>query len=359
MAWLRSLHDPELALGWTLPEWERVVRIARRLRLLARLAEALSDSDMLTMVPNEARRHLVSEQRLSRWRTSSVLWTAERVAAALIDAPYPHVLLKGAAYLAQRLPIASGRLPADLDMLVPREFIADALDRLSHAGWQSKALDEHDRRYYYEWSHEVPPMSHPLYLAELDLHHNILPPVARTRVDAGLLLRQLAPTSFMTWKALSPEDQVLHSAAHLFFDSDLTDRIRDVVDLDGLLRYFGSDVSFYPRLAGRAVELGLEEPLALACHFCVRWMATPLPTDVVAVIEPMGPGKMKRAWLIPTLERALLPSEPDDVKPYRQRAALVLLSARYHLWRMPIRLLVPHALHKLRRANGVAAPVQA
>ena len=60
------------------------------------------------------------------------------------------------------------------------------------------------------------------------------------------------------------------------------------------------------------------------------------------------------AWLLPLLEAALMPTEPDDDAPFAQHAAATLLLARYHRQRMPLRLLVPHLWHKLRpsRAAG-------
>lgn len=349
LAWLRALREPALAADWTLAEWERVVRLARRTRLLARLAEGLAAAGLLDGIPPQPRRQLIAEQRLSRWRTSAVRWTMERVAAALRDAPpYPRVLLKGAAYIGQGLSIGAGRLPSDLDMLVPRAHLADAQQRLSRAGWNVKPLDDHDLRYYYEWSHEVPPMTHPLLTVELDLHHNILPPMARMTVDADRLLARSRPSSLPAWQVLDPMDQVLHSAAHLFFDSEMRDRIRDLVDLDDLLRHFGADPGFMRGLPLRARELGLEEPLALACRFCVRWIGTPIPEAVIESIESMGPGRLQRVWLLPLLKQVLLPAEPDEGwRPMREFAAALLLM-RYHLRRMPLRQLVPHLWHKLR-----------
>jgi hypothetical protein len=364
LTWLQALRQPELALNWSLAEWERVVRLARRLRLLARLAEALMVAGLLDRVPWQVRRHLLAEQRLSRWRTGAMLWTLERVATMLGDTPYPRVLLKGAAYIGQDLAIAVGRLPSDLDILVPKAHLADAQVRLTQAGWNTMELDEHDQRYYYEWSHEVPPMTHPLLGMELDLHHNILPPVARTHVDANALLGRLRPLKWPSWQVLDPVDQVLHSAAHLFHDSEARDRIRDLVDLDGLLRHFDGEPGFMSRLPERACALGLEEPLALACHFCVNWLGTPIPADALEHIESIGPGRLRRAWLLPLLSTALMPTEPDDIPPLRQDIAALVLLARYHRQRMPLRLLVPHLWHKVRfsrsadRAKGAeAAPV--
>ena len=354
MAWLQALRQPQLALEWPLSEWERVVRLSRRLRLLARLAESLMAAGLINQVPAPARRHLIAEQRLSRWRSAAMVWTLERVGTMLGDAPYPRVLLKGAAYIGQDLPIAAGRLPSDLDILVPQVHLAEAQARLTQAGWKTQDLDEHDRRYYYEWSHEVPPMHHPLLALELDLHHNILPPLARTHVDADALLGRLQPSKWPAWQVLDQVDQVLHSAAHLFLDSEARDRLRDLVDLDGLFRHFGNRPGFWAQLPARAQELGLSEPLALACHFTTRWLGTPMPDAAVESMAAAGPPRLRQAWLFPLLEKILIPTEPDDSPSITQELAATVLLARYHRQRLPLRLLVPHLWHKVRAPQRAA-----
>ena len=318
LAWLRALREPELALGWDLAEWQRVLRLSRRLRLLGRLAEAMVAADLLPRLPSQARPHLDAELHYSRWRSRALVWALERIAQAMGAATYPLVLLKGAAYMGQQLPIAQGRLPSDVDILVPREFVADAQQRLVAAGWAEAELDAHDRHYYHALSHEVPPMRHPLHALELDLHHNILPPVAHTRVDAALLLARLQPSRWQPWQVLHPQDQLLHSATHLFHDSETRDRLRDLVDLDGLMRHFGQDPGFWDGLPARALELGLSEPLALACHFAGRWLETPIPTDTLRQIEAAGPSALRRAWLQPLFASQLSATEPESQPPWRQ-----------------------------------------
>lgn len=354
LAWLKAIREPNLALDWPLPEWERVVRLARRTRLLARLAEGLASAGLTERVPPRPRRHLIAEQCLSRRRTAAMVWTLERITAALGEVEYPLVLLKGAAYVGQTLPIAAGRLPSDLDILVPRNYLASAQARLVQAGWQEVELDEHDRRYYYEWSHEVPPLRHPLLPVEVDLHHNILPPVASTHVTADALLERLQPSKWASWWVLDPVDQVLHSAAHLFHDSELRDRIRDLVDLDGMLRFFGAQPGFWHQLPERARTLGLSEPLSFACHFCVHWLGTPVASDALQSIMAAGPGRARRAWLLPLLSMVLMPAEPEQRSTRLQELAAMLLLARYHRQRMPMRILLPHLWHKVRsgRVDG-------
>jgi hypothetical protein len=334
---------------WSLAEWEHHVRLARRLRLLGRLGESVMAAGLLDRVPAQPRRHLEAEVRFSRWRTGALLWTLERVGVALADAPYPLVLLKGAAYAGQNLPIAMGRLPSDADVLVPKYAIADAQRRLSAVGWKELELDEHDRQYYHEWSHEVPPMRHDLHGLELDLHHNILPPVAHTRVDAQKLLTRLMPSCWPRWQVLGSADQVLHSAAHLFHDSEARDRVRDIVDLDGLLRHFGTDSSFWDHLISRAQEMGLCDPLALACHFAGGWLGTPVPKQAMAEIRRLGPAAWHRAWLVPMMSALLIPTEPDNRPALSQSLAAHGLLMRYHYRRMPLSLLLPHAWHKAQQ----------
>lgn len=360
LLWMSAIREPERALGWNLAQWQDVIRQSRSLRLAARLAESLDAAGLTHRVPPQPARLLLSEQRCSRHRTTVATWAARRLAATLAAAPFSCVLLKGGAYLAQELPIALGRLPSDLDILVPKVSLAQAQDLLRQAGWEEQELDEHDRRYYYEWSHEVPPMRHEVHPIELDLHHDILPPLARTHVDINLLLARLQPSLWPGWKVLCPTDQVLHSAAHLFLDSEPCDRVRDLVDIDGLLRHFGEvEGLFWKELPDRAAELGLTEALALAIHFCLRWLDTPIPADCAARIAAQGPGPVRRAWLIPLFEAVLTPSDPDDMPHWRQRLAAQIVLVRYHLHRLPMRLLVLHLWRKFKARRMNVDPADA
>jgi hypothetical protein len=244
--------------------------------------------------------------------------------------------------------MAAGRLPADLDLLVPRTALPIVRISLAAAGWRTVDMDEHDRRYYEEWSHELPPMRHPRLGLELDLHHNILPPVGSNTVDADALLARLQPSKWPPWQVLHPVDQTLHCAAHLFLDSELRDRLRDLVDLDGLFRHFGADAQFWPSLVERSCELGLAEPLALACHFCVRWLDTPIPQATQLAVKKLGPGWGRRGWLLPLFNLVLIPMDPDEAQSWTKGAAAAVLLARHHWRRLPARMLVPHIWHKMR-----------
>lgn len=352
--WLQAIREPELTADWTIGQWQEAVRQLRRLRLLARLAEALAAADRLGGVPEPAARLLLAERQTSRYRRRVVSFAATRIARTLQDLGAPRVLLKGSAYLAEQLPIAAGRLPSDLDILVPKDALQRAQQMLVAEDWQEPDLDEHDRRYYHEWSHEVPPMRHPMHPVELDLHHNVLPPLGPAAIDMALLLRELRPSGWPGWSVLAPVDQVLHSAAHLFFDSEPLERVRDLVDLDGLMRHHAApDASFWATLQQRAKELSLTEPLLLACHFCRAWLDTPIDAALVQRLQRAGPRqRLLRALFAAVLEPAAL----DRPRPRRQRLAAALILWRYHLRRMPLHLLVPHLWHKLNKPRADPSP---
>lgn len=348
LEWLRAIGDPTLTVQWTIADWDRVVRLAHRHRLLARLACSLGRGGLMSSVPAAAGHHLVAARRVSEYRTRSMLWAVERLPRILGNPKYPLVLLKGSAYIVQNLSIAQGRLPSDLDILIPQAHLAEARVLLRQAGWHEALLDEQDRQYYLQWSHELPPMTHGQYAIELDVHHNILPPRAGQMVDAGLLFDKSIASRWDNWRVLSPVDQLLHSAAHLFFDSEPRDRVRDLVDLDGLFRHFAGAPGFWDDLPQRAAALGLLEPLALACHFTRAWLATPIPSHVQATVAARGPSPARRQWLIPLMTAVLMPSEPDLLDSIGKRLAATLVRARYHWHRLPKRVLVPHLWHKVR-----------
>jgi hypothetical protein len=175
--------------------------------------------------------------------------------------------------------------------------------------------------------------------------------VARTHVDAAVLLSRLQPSKWARWQVLHPLDQLLHSAVHLFRDSEVRDRMRDLVDLDGLFRHFGAVPEFWRELPERAEELDLIESLALACHFTATWLGTPMPQDFLRAIAAKGPRGWRRASLFLMFDRVLMPIEPDEAPRWPQRIAATLQLARYHQQRMPVGSLLTHVWHKVRTSQ--------
>jgi hypothetical protein len=343
---LRLIADPTASRELSLEQWDRVVRVGRASRLLAMLALRCAERGVLADIPPPVRSHFDSEAAVARYRKQMALRNLHQIASVLEPIAGPVVLLKGAAYIVQGLRIADGRTVSDVDLLVPRERLAAVEARLVGAGWATVDVDPYDERYYREWSHEVPPMRLPGHALELDLHYAILPPIARVTADPAPLFAASRPVEGSMFRVLCPEDQVVHACVHTFVDSDLADRLRDIVDLDGLLREFAGAPGFWDRLCRRAAEMGLGRGFWYGLRYASRLVSTPVPEAVWTRLAAHAPGG-RVTRLMDWLVVGATPPLPTDRRPaFAARVARWLGSIRYFWIRMPLPILLRHAAVK-------------
>jgi hypothetical protein len=347
------LARPESLRRLSPADWEAVTRQARHTLLLARLAAYCARQPWLDEIPARARGHLDAAQRLRERQFSEVHWEMDRIRRALAAVDTPIVILKGAAYVMAGLPPADGRLFSDIDIMVRRDRLTEAEAALRRHGWLAQAVDDYDQRYYRQWSHELPPLHHILRDTVLDVHHAIAPPISRYHADSEKLFAAARPLGGHPGLfTLAPADMVLHSATHLFQEGDFTHGLRDLVDIDDLMRHFGQDAAFWPALAARAAELGLGRLLYYAVTHLRRLFATPMPAEFVGAVERFGPAEPARRVMEGLLGLAL---RPDHSSCDRRLTGLArwVLYVRAHYLRMPLYRLVPHLVRKayLRRVK--------
>lgn len=340
-----ALRTPQRLVDLDAAQWDLLVRQARQADLLARLYGRLDACGVLSCAPEPARLHFEAAHRVAQKHVQAVRWEIDRIAAALAGSGVPLVLLKGAAYLAAGLPPANGRVFADIDVMVPRAALGEVEKRLLMHGWAAEKLHPYDQRYYRRWMHELPPMRHRRRDTLIDVHHSILPLTSRYPLDARLLYLASVALDEPGLRVLSPVDMVLHSATHLFCDGEFDHALRDLADLDDLLRHFGAEEAFWPRLAARALALGLVRPLYYAVEQGRRLLAMEVPDVLGDVLGTALPGPLTRGLMHGLLERAMPPEHASCVRPF-SGAARGLLYVRGHYLRMPLHLLLPHLLRK-------------
>jgi hypothetical protein len=348
---LRALTDGIGNLS-TDQQWDVLIRQARDAALLGTLAHRLGDRDAFDTVPDAPRAHLVAARILCAAQRTSVEREIVQLRRALSGVDAKIVLLKGAAYLMSALPAARGRHFSDIDILVPESALPAVEAALMLAGFATTHLHPYDQRYYRRWMHELPPMQHVKRGTVLDVHHTIVPRTSRIRLDAGVLLRDAVPLSHVSgFHVLSPADMVLHSATHLFNNEDLGHGLRDLVDIDALLRDFGRHAPFWPGLLVRADELNLQRPL----HYALRWttaaLGTPVTANVVAESSRRAPSAITSALMDVLLEHALHP-DSARIATIRARRALYV---RGHWLKMPLPMLAWHLAVKATRRDAQPA----
>lgn len=345
---LGGLHDCAVLAGASPCQWERVIRQAREANVLGTLADDLRARGYIDAVPPAPRAHLQSILAVAEAQVLATRREVAEIAKALAGVVSPIVLLKGSAYLLAELPAACGRLFSDIDILVPRDTLPEVESAMMLAGFATTHLHPYDQRYYRRWTHELPPMQHVKRLTIVDVHHAIVPPTSRARHDSRLLLQGAQTLDDAPQLAvLAPADMVLHSAAHLFNDEEMGHGLRDLVDLDRLLRHFARDPAFADALPERARMLNLERPLYYALRWSTRVLGTPLPERCIQRAESGAPGMATLRLMDALLRRALRPTVARASTRWARRALYV----RGHWLKMPPHLLAWHLAAKSLRRN--------
>lgn len=344
---VRTLREPDLTLRYSLAQWDLLVRQARHAGLLARLHEnQLNPPALAENIPQQARWHFEAAATLAHKQQIAVRWEVEQIRGALAGLACPLVVMKGAAYVVTQLPAARGRLFNDIDILVPRELLNQVEAALMQAGWHATGISPYDERYYRRWMHEIPPMQHIHRATVIDVHHAILPETARYFPDPEKLISRIEPIAEMPGVyVLSAEDRILHSATHLFHDGELPHGLRDLTDLDLLLRHESTAPHFWLRLLARADELQLGRSLFYALRYTQLFLGTPIPANVWDDLRAITPNPLLLRWMDSLFTRALAPDHAscaDAFTPLARQAAYI----RAHWLRMPAHLLIPHLFHK-------------
>ncbi|MBC7986353.1 MAG: nucleotidyltransferase family protein, partial [Sphingomonadaceae bacterium] len=270
------------------------------------------------------------------------LWEAEMAWRALAETGERIVLLKGTAYVAAGLSAGVGRSIGDLDIIVRRTGL-DAVEcaLIERGGWEWVKQDVYDDQYYRRWMHELPPLIHKERDRMIDVHHTVLPLTARPTPDAAAMLDAAEPLGNGLF-VLAPPDMICHAAAHLFADGDLAGGLRNLWDIDRLLRDFGERDGFWEALEERANRHQLTPHVARALRLTESLYGTPIDGDLAGRAHPADTLYSRRLLARDGWGRATR-------KPLR-----LAFYIRSHWLRMPPAMLARHLWTKWRK--GGASP---
>lgn len=334
------LTDPALAQSLDLPGWTAVLAVARAEQLIGTLAMRFEG---LTLPPKVASVLLDAKSTAIEGRRQA-LWEAEMARRALQGVAEPLILLKGTAFVAAGLAAGQGRSIGDLDILVPRARLPEVETALLANGWMWVKPDPYDDAYYRRWMHELPPLIHPERDRMIDVHHTILPLTARMRPDAEKLIADAVPLG-NDCAILHPSDMVVHAAIHLFGDGDLSGGLRNLWDIDRLLREFGDeDETFWAQLTNAASCHGAARVVARAVSLSHILFGTPAPASWTQ-------RRLADRWYL----RRLLARDGWG-RPTHHFTRLTFY-IRSHWLRMPPLMLARHLWIKWRKGAGGTAPL--
>ena len=339
---VKVLREPERLRHLDVTDWTLLARQARNSDLLARVACLADEVGARALLTPPVSAHLDDVLIRANAQAAEVRREVAFLTRALAPLGIPVTLMKGAAYLLSGRRAALGRLFSDIDIMVPKARIGEVEAALMLNGWAGSHHTPYDQRYYREWMHEIPPMQHIQRGTTLDVHHAILPETARLRPNSALILSAAVPLAEdPRVQVLAPHDMVLHSMTHLFHNEELSHGLRDLSDLDLLLREFGGDPAFWPGLVERARQMDLTRPLFYGLRYTQQFFATPVPAQIAAALAPFGPMPPLGRFMDGLWSRGLAPQHATAAPPNRA-PALFALYVRAHWLRMPPLLLARH-----------------
>ncbi|WP_088330297.1 nucleotidyltransferase family protein [Lacimicrobium sp. SS2-24] len=332
-----TLKKPALIESFDTRDWQTLISQSRMANLIGRLAYCLLESEYHHSIPAFAKWQLQSAQKVAMRQVQQARYELSSLAPLLNQRSQRWMLLKGAAYIARDLDVAKGRSFSDIDILVDKASIKRVEFSLLGAGWQRTQIDDYDDRYYRQWMHEIPPLKHSENRTVLDIHHNILPLTNRDCPEPEQFETQEVDVENVgTLLTLTAEDLIIHSACHLFTESEFHNGLRDLSDLDMLFRHFSNKApDFMQRVLTRASVLGLRRYLDLALYFCKDLFDTPVQTQIAPPNTITG-----------FAFKHIFTPDHRSARTWKRHLAVFILYWRGHMLRMPLRLLIPHLLRK-------------
>lgn len=337
LLFVRLYKEPEYALTLDLAQWQSVIFVLRHHQLLARYQYLFERAGIFEKLPEYVIHHLINAKILSEKQYHQVFFEAKALVNAFSFDAKHKIFLKGAAYTLSGQSAGVGRVYSDIDLLVDKSDIEDVERTLSTSGWLSEPITKYDDNYYRNWSHEIPPLRHGGRGTVLDIHHNIVPVISGRAPDMTYFIKQAEQTK-EGYSVLTPAAMTLHSIVHLFFNDDVKNGFRDLLDLD-LLMGENSSESYWLDLLKLAESTHFTFELKLALRYLNKILQTEIPKQVknqLSLAESTSTKILDFIYL-----NALLPSHPL-VANKKYSIANTMVMFRGHWLKMPIHILLYH-----------------
>lgn len=288
--------------SFSMGEWNSFVRVLRERSLLASYYHRLRQHELIELIPSYCTDTFLSSVNFASAQAMQTKIQGRKLTRLFSQHKLPFIFLKGAAYILREERNSLGRLMTDIDICVERKYIEKAERILIENGWSFKDMDEHDDKYYREWSHEIPPLQHRQDGVVLDVHHTLIPPVKGRIIDVESLInsRTVDDESFPT---PSIEWLVLHSALHLILNEDIENGLRDLTDIYSFLAYSEHQTAI--SIHKLFIQEGFEKEWEILVHLLNYFFNYTYSSRFIQ--REMSSFTVLRCYI---LKKALLPSSP-------------------------------------------------
>lgn len=340
------LAKPETLLDLSPSGLSNIVSEARYFNMLAQLKYLCESNGYWPLLPDNFKLHLTSASLFYENQRRKLDIEVQELAKVLGPLKVQWMYLKGGAYHLSGMTSFYGRMMSDIDILVEEDALSRVEAALRDNSWVSARVSNYDDKFYRCWSQEIPPLRHLYRQVELDVHFNILPKTLKESIDGRVLFEQsIALDAKPYQQVLKPHAMLIHSAIHLFYESEFHKGLRDLYDIWILIKNNADSETFWDDLIELQSKIGNEQSVYLALRYSQRVYDAPIPSSVFDYYERNQPNKFKMFILDFCFLSVFTSMYPPHRKPGYSLSKLILY-LRGHLKRMPLRLLIPHLTKK-------------
>ncbi|MDH7487827.1 MAG: nucleotidyltransferase family protein [Anaerolineae bacterium] len=274
--------------------WPYVLSSLPHRDLLPLLYHRLRRAGLGAQVPAWAWARLEALYRLSLLRNDRLFTQLEEVLSVLSAAGVEAVLLKGAALALTVYDSPALRPMRDIDLLVPREMVQEAVAALTSQGYRL-LVQEVRPGFVYEFENEWRLQGRAPGQVSVELHwHPFVVMYYRRAIPVEELWDRTRPVAVgrQSARLLALEDQLLHLCAHLSFHHGFEPPLLWAWDVAALLKHFALD---WDAVVARARRYRLTLPVQAALENVNRDIGAPVPEEVRRALAAHHPSLLERA----------------------------------------------------------------
>ena len=267
-------------------DWRALLEEAEKRALTLTLYYRLRVAHGEALVPEWVWEHLQTVYLAATARNMVMLHHAAGILRALQERGIEVIVLKGLYLVEQVYPEIGLRTFSDLDLLVRREQLADALTLMQNQGyrlstWYDPQAQNTDIKH-------LPPLEKAQY-PTLELHWSILEEDEPFEIEAAGLWERAVETTIagVKTRALDSEDFLLHLALHFTYQHRLRGGLRNLYDIAEVLEQRMARMN-WQKLLATAQQWGAQRVTWLTFQLVEGVTGVTAPKEVMTALLPEG-----------------------------------------------------------------------
>jgi hypothetical protein len=330
-------------------DWDRLLHLAQKAGIAPLLYWKFSKSGEFASLPKDVQNSLRAMYSATWRHNQKIFKELESLACLFNQADIPTVVLKGACFALTIYPDLGLRPMGDLDILIPKAKLDEAVQIAKTLGYQNIFPDASPGLRDL-LNHEICLQKTGEYSTTLELHHSLVADKSFTYAvpvdwfwSQTELLDVSLQTRFENLRMLTPTAQVLYAASHAMLQHGGKDApLRWFYDLDRLINLYAERIN-WDLLLSQAKVFEWSSALDAALSQTYAYFNTPIPDSVRASLSGYFDRHQKLVALLKIKPVTHILEERQKLQSlnfygrFRLVLALIAPSPDYMRWRYPIK----------------------